>query len=116
MAKIKNYNAYLNDENISREMRKLHDLGHELFSPFIKKLIDSNNLEEIKKFIKFFEDTHTWCSSNQFLHQHIYSMEHDKEKYSDVKDVDIDYDDLLKKIEIYKEQQQIVQDMKDAYK
>lgn len=116
MENIKKYNKYINDEGIKKEMVKLYKLDSELFSEYIKKLIDSNNINEIDKFIKFFEDKNISISSNQFLWQQKYRIEHEKDKTFDVKDVDIDYDEVLEKIKIYNNQLEVIEKLKDENK
>lgn len=82
-----------------RKIIKLRELENELFSSTIKELIDSNNIDEMNKFLDYIESKNIWLSSNQFIHRKIYEL---KDKNVEQKDISIDYDDIDRKIDIFK--------------
>lgn len=82
-----------------RKIIKLRKLENQLFSSTIKELIDSNNIDEMNKFVDYIQSKNIWLSSDQFIHRKIYEL---KNKNIEQKDISIDYDDIDRKIDTFK--------------
>lgn len=100
---FKKFSLNENDGYTDKESKiiKLRELENELFSLTIKKLIDSNNIDEMNKFVDYIQSKNIWLSSNQFIHRKIYEL---KDKNVEQKDISIDYDDIDRKIDIFKKE------------
>lgn len=88
-------------ELTDRELKliKLRELEIELFLVTITKLVDSNNIYEMNKFVDYMQNKEIYLSINQFIHKRIYEL---KDKVSESKDILVDYNDIDQKINIFK--------------
>jgi len=93
----------LQDE-YEKEYFTLEDI-EKSFTPHMLLLQDSNNKEEIQKFIDYCQEKGVYLYSNAFLHTKLYKL---NEKPVKAKDVDIDYNEIDKLFEIWHKQRSIL--------
>lgn len=100
--KVKNWEQFLNenrDAELERQL-KINKLERDIFYDFIKELIDSNNVDKMNEYIDYMTGR-LWLSLNQFVHQQIYKL---KDKDIKPTDIHIDYDELDRKIDLFKKE------------
>lgn len=95
------------------EIKKLRKLDETLFGKIVKDLYNSNNKSEIMKFIDYLTGK-IFLSQTQFLHQKIYMIDNSENLIET--QIELNYKDLDKKIEKYKKQQDIVDQIEDKYR
>lgn len=105
MKNIKNYNEFINENyDDDREIEvakqtKINNLERELFFDIINNLINSNNVKKMNEFVNYLTGKIS-LSLTQFIHQQIYKL---RDKNIVPSDIDIDYDNLNKKIKLFKD-------------
>jgi hypothetical protein len=100
--RVNNWKQFLNENrnNDIERQTKINQLERDIFSDFIKELIDSNDVQKMNEYIVYMKGK-LWLSLNQFVHQKIYKL---KDKNIKSKYIDIDYVDLDKKIDLFKKE------------
>lgn len=100
--RVKNWKQFLNEntDNEVERQTKINQLERDIFYDLIKDLIDSDNVEKMNEYIDYMTGK-LWLSLNQFVHQQIYKM---KDKNIESKDIDIDYNDLDRRINLFKKE------------
>lgn len=101
---MKNINTFeeFSWNEVAEKQVKINELERELFYDIITDLIKSNNVEKMYEFVNYMKGK-VWLSLNQFIHQQIYKIYKMKDEDVKASDINIDYNDLDKRIELFKE-------------